>query len=65
MIKENKLINLSDLLPEALREMQFDKASDKENMKAKKKHAIVIPLDWMVALATYTAATTHFYKAGI
>lgn len=48
MIKENKFIRLSDLLPEALHEMQFDKASDKkEDIKAKKKHAIVPLLDWM------------------
>ena len=60
-IRDGKFIDLADLLPEALREVQFDKACDKkEDAKSKKKHSIASPLDWMVAYATYSAATVHF-----
>jgi len=53
-IRDGKFIDLADLLPEALREAQFDKACDK------KEHSIASPLDWMVAYATYSAAIVHF-----
>ena len=39
-IKTRKFVDLSDLLPEALRETQFDRASDKEDSKAKRKYTI-------------------------
>ena len=52
-----------DLLLEGLREVQFDKACDKEeDAESKKKHSIVSLLDWMVAYATYSAATVHFVR---
>ena len=60
VIKEGRFIELSDLLSEALREMPFEKASEKEDVKGKRKHTLVIPLDWMVAFTTYTATTVHF-----
>ena len=60
-IKEGRFIELSDLLPEALREMPFEKASKKkEDTKGKRKHTIVTPLDWMVALTVYTATMVCF-----
>ena len=59
-IRDGKFIDLVDLLPEALREAQFDKACDKKDAKSKKKHSIASPLDWMVAYAPYSAATVHF-----
>ena len=60
-IKEGRFIELSNLLPEALREMQFEKDSErKEDTKGKKKHTIATPLDWMVAFTAFTATTVHF-----
>ena len=63
LIKENKFVELGDLLPEALREAQFEKVKDnKDESKTsnKRKHLISSPLDWMAAFATYTAVAVHF-----
>ena len=60
-IKDRKFVDLSDLLPEALRETQFDRVSDrKEDSKAKRKYTISTPLEWMVAFTTFMAVTVHF-----
>ena len=61
-IKVGKFIDLSDLLPEALREMQFDDSKDtkpKEEGK-KKKYVINTPLDWSAAYAIFMAVSIHF-----
>ena len=59
-IKDCKFVDLSDLLPEALRETQFDRVSDrKEDSKAKRKYTIST-LEWTVAFTTFMAVTVHF-----
>ncbi len=60
-IKANKFVDLADLLPENLRELQFDQAKDskaKEESK-KKKAAIASTLDWSVAFTTFMAVSAH------
>ena len=51
-----KATSSSDLLPEALCEMYFDMATDKEkNVKAKKRDMSDQVIDWMMGFAMYTA----------
>ena len=60
-IKANKFVDLADLLPEKLQELQFDQAKDskaKEESK-KKKAAIASTLDWSVAFTTFMAVSAH------
>ena len=61
-IKAGKFIDLSDLLPEALREMQFDDSKDTKSREEgkKKKYVINTPLDWSVAYAIFMAVSAHF-----
>ena len=61
-IKAGKFIDLSDLLPEALREMQFDDSKDTKSKEEGKKRKYVIntPLDWSVAYAIFMAVSAHF-----
>ena len=61
-IKAGKYVDLADLLPEALREMQLD---DTKETKAKDetkrmRYSINSTLDWSVAFATYMAVASHF-----
>ena len=51
-----KATSSSDLLPEALYEMYFDMATDKEkDVKAKKRDMSDQVIDWMMGFAMYTA----------
>ena len=51
-----KATSSSDLLPEALCEMYFDVATDKEkDVKAKKRDMSDQVIDWMMGFAMYTA----------
>lgn len=61
-IKTRKYVDLADLLPEALREMQFDEAKETKakDEARKKKFTISSTLDWSVAFSTYMAVTSHF-----
>ena len=58
-ITTSRYIDLADLLPEALREVQFDrtkytlKPRDKEGERNKHKFSISTPIDWTVAFSTY------------
>lgn len=60
-IKAGRYVDFTDLLPEALWEMQFD---DTKEVKAKdetrrKKFSINTTLDWSVAFAFYMAVASH------
>ena len=60
-IEANKSVDLADLLPENLWELQFDQAKDskaKEESK-KKMAAIASTLDWSVAFTTFMAVFAH------
>ena len=60
-IMANKFVDLADLLPENLRELQFDQAKDakfKEELR-KRKVAIASTLDRSVAFATLMAVSAH------
>ena len=60
-IKDRKFVDFWDLLPERLRETQFDRVSDKkDDSKMKKKYTITAPLDWMVSFSTFMAVAVHF-----
>ena len=60
-IKDRKFVDLGDLLPEALCETQFDRASDKkDDSKTKKKYTITTPLDWMVSFTTFMVVAMQF-----
>ena len=51
-----KATSSSDLLPEALYEMYFDVATDKEkDVKAKQRDMSDQVIDWMMGFAMYTA----------
>ena len=59
-IKQGKYVDLPDLLPEALREAQFNKACEtKEETKLKRRFSITTTLDWMAAFSAYTAVAVH------
>ena len=60
-IKDRKFVEFGVLLPEALRETQFDRVSDKkDDSKTKRKYTITTPLDWMVSFTPSMAVAVHF-----
>lgn len=61
-IKAGKYVDLSDLLPEALWDMQFDdtKEAKARDETKRRRYSIHLTLDWSVAFATYTAVASHF-----
>ena len=60
-IRDGSFVELGELLPEVLREAQFDKARDKDETKGKgKKYFTNTPVDWMAAFAIFTAIAVHF-----
>ena len=63
-IREQRFIDLEDLLPEALRESQFDSSGMSKDTKSKeaekkKKFSISSTLDWSIAFAIFSAVATH------
>ena len=63
-IREQRFIDLEDLLPEALQESQFDSSSMSKDTKTKetekkKKYSISSTLDWSIAFAIFSAGVTH------
>ena len=59
-IKQGKYVDLPELLPEALREAQFNKSRDgKDYVKHRKRYTISTPLEWMAAFSAYTAIAVH------
>ena len=59
-IKQGRYVDLPDLLPEALREAQFNKTREtKEETRNKRIYCIATPLDWMAAFSAYTALAVH------
>ncbi len=59
-------MDLADLLPENLRELQFDQAKDSKAKEESRKRmaAIASTLDWSAAFATFMAVSAHCKPEG-
>lgn len=58
--RANMWTYIPELLPKALREVQFNKTREtKEETRNKRRYSIATPLDWMAAFSAYTAEAVH------